>query len=745
MLEGIDLAMSALERKQQHEAAETVSRHQAEVFEQISRFVQMRAEVSSDLTEALLDRMAVLASLPEQEATYHLFRGGYEAEVGRFEVAVEHYQAVLADADQASALFVSQAGSRRAGLEATRRIKALIQAHGKVVYAAFDLQAESALQDLILTGETDPQPYVELAERYPLAAVTSRARSMAAELYEQSGSSALALKQWQAVYLDAVDASQAANATERIVSTYLSLDQPVLARRWLRRVQRKYPQLLIHHAGGTVSIDSWIAELDEALSHVGSLPKLTPPLTATKWIDGQPVPWDRGQVPADAVHDRVLMRVGRELVMLASPDLRELWRCPIPSPDIKLLSMTEKQLIWWSQQAGLVGALDSRSGEALWPSIRLMDQLRSVGDPGRRPDSRTSQQREFIQLLGGVAVRHNLPSNVALTSPLLVKADPEVLVVADRLGRVICVDRMTGQVRWRILSEADGLIDVAVGEGLMALGGASWADTEAQHGLISFHDTLTGEQIGTTIQTETTPTWIEFTERGLLISADANRVAAYDPLTGRTEWRHDLLRMAAPARHWLAGDVLLRQPQQGDVGSAVVLDATNGERLNLIPIRRSPAKPLLMDARFTEQGWHILTPNQAWALDSTGQTRWSDAVCGPVGHIAMQQVSDQYVWLVSVNEPLGPAIPIPVQLQVQAQQNPQLERVLREAIQAARPADGEPARLYGLERETGRIVSETALPALPGLTPDSGVLIDGALLIGSRGRTLVISGRPADN
>lgn len=738
VLEGIDLALGTLTADLPDPDAQTA--RQREVFGLIRDFTDPVNGAGVTLRGELLDRMAVSTSNPGQEATYQLTRGQYLVETGEPQRAVEHYQAILTDRTLAAELYTVGRGSRRAELEARRRLQDLIQTHGREVYQTYDLIAEQELSELTLRLEPDARPYTELADRYPLALCVNEVRQSAADRSLEAGDITSALRQLQAIYLGTISDDGVPLIAGRIVQIYLANDRPELARRWLRRVEREHPGLILIREDQPVHVQSWLSELQHILSTSRRLPQIDLPLQSPQWISGRPMPSDPDVINTGPPSDRVLMTDGQSAWMLSTPGMDELWRVPLPAADARVLVMDERQIVWWSIQTQQIGALDSRNGDTLWETIDYQDALDNAGDPRLQLERRTLQQQQFVQILGGAAVRNpRLNPGLASRDGLLKAVDLTTIMLADRLGRAICIDRDTGQIRWRTLGPADSLTSIALGDGLVAMGGASWADTAAQHGIVALLDTLTGEPLETVIQSEKVATWLGFADNGLLITALPGNLTSYDPATGRTEWRRDLPTMPGANRFDLGGRLLIVSQQQVQASSALVIDTDTGEPVNQLPIRAVSNRPMLFDAFEADGQWYVLTPMRAVALNTSGTTRWSDAICAPVGHIQMQHIGQRHTLIIGGAGPTQVLNLPPIQLQGR----PEIEQAMKQAIEAAHQQNMSLGyRLYMLDRVTGSIISDLPLDDVEApIEPDAATLIDGALLLGSGNQTLVIKGQ----
>ncbi len=737
LLRGIDLALGALA----HPFAEPdlPDDRQPMVFGMLYDFTTSEQMSDLSMRGELLDRMATTVTGPDQEAAYQLTRAHHLVELGDPGRAVEHYQAVLADPSLASVLYTVGRRSRLAGLEARRRVKDLILAHGRGVYQAYDLLAEHELQQLVGTGEQTAAPYVALADRYPLALSVNRARQYAADRALDAGDVASALRQLQAVYLDSADEADLSQIAGRIVRVHLSLDRPELARHWLRRVKREHPGLLLSDEGVPVTAEQWLAQLGELLYTSQRLPSFSRSVSEPAWIEGQPMRAKTRVVGAEGLHDRVLMSDGGEIRMLSAPGLEPLWRKPVPVGDMRVLAADGRQVLWWSSTDKTLGAMDSQTGEQLWQPINYGAVLNQAGDPEAQEERRTRQQRQFMQILGGVSVRRTT-SPRAPDDGLLWAVDLTSIVLADDLGRAACIDRDTGRVRWSLLGQADSLTSLAIGDGLVALGGASWADTAAQHGIVTLLDPLTGEQHQTVIQTEKVPAWLGFADNGLLVSAIPGSLSAHDITTGLTQWRTDSTsRSNLWARYTLGGGLLIAAEQRSQAGAAQVIDVDSGRIVNHLPVRSVPGRVELFNPMHTPESWYVATHMQALSLDPSGHLSWSDAICAANGHIQQLHVSERYALIVSGTPPRQmPNLP---QLGINPPR-PEVDQALEDILRQARQQiEAAGFQLYLLDRHTGVIEQEVPLSELQQwLGPDDGTLVDGALLLGTAGRTLVIKG-----
>jgi len=735
VLDGVDMAISAVSHVPAGPQAQVL---QQEVFDRLRGFADPSNGGGESLRGELLDRMATTASTPGQEVAYQITRGLFLEARGEPRRAAEHFQAVLADRSLSDELYTVGRGSRRAGLEARQLLEALIRAHGREVYHRFDLLAEHELSELLAKAERDPHRYIGLADRYPLAHSATGARRHAAGLLIEAGDGPGALRQWQLVYLSTPAGPLLSEVAGKIVQLHLDAQHPELARRWLRRVDREHPDLILIRSDQPVSVQSWLSELRHLISSERSLAQIDLPLAEPRLIEGRPMPV-KSSADMPPEHSRVLMRVGRSIQMRVGPTLEQAWEAPLPAPDAEILSLEDRQVIWWSAQTNTLGAMDSRTGEALWPTVDVAAVLQETGDTQVRLEARTQQQQQFIRFLGGPAGRRGQvnPDGIIDMGSVLTAVDLSVVCLADRIGRVVCIDRATGQVLWSRLSSADRLNALALGDGLLALGGVSWADTQAQSGVISILDVLTGEPLGLTIESDEAPTWLGIADNGLVLSASLSRAVAYEPATGRTVWRQSLDRsLRLGGLGWVGERTMILASSHAQVISSVVLDIDDGRVINHLASRMASQGGQPFSAFQADGGWHLISPMQAVALDESGRTSWRDAISGAAGHLTVQLVSDQYVLLIG-RSPAGPGQVLP---RLNMNLKPGAERALRQALLAGNlqvlPGS---YRLYVLDRRTGVIKEDLPLDGLPGsIDPASCLVLDGVLLLGAGEKTLVL-------
>jgi len=184
--EVIDQALAAIDRRGRD--APSTARLQRAVFDAVLRLVRSEADAAPDeLREAMFERLASATQTSKQQARYHVALAGFREAQGRFTRAVDHYQTVIENDALAGELIEFDGAARRAGIEASLRLRRLVRDQGREVYAAYDRRAAQELETLTRSSDPSSQAYLDLARRYPEAEAGAEALAGAAMLAEATG------------------------------------------------------------------------------------------------------------------------------------------------------------------------------------------------------------------------------------------------------------------------------------------------------------------------------------------------------------------------------------------------------------------------------------------------------------------------------------------------------------------------------------------------------------------------------
>jgi outer membrane protein assembly factor BamB/tetratricopeptide (TPR) repeat protein len=125
------------------------------------------------LRAALIRRLGAVAASPEERVAFLMAWGEHLASAdGPADPAAsaDKYQRILSHERLAAATYVVADGrTTGAAIEATQRLRALIERHGPSAYAAFEREARQAIDAALDDPDADADRFTALSRRYPLA------------------------------------------------------------------------------------------------------------------------------------------------------------------------------------------------------------------------------------------------------------------------------------------------------------------------------------------------------------------------------------------------------------------------------------------------------------------------------------------------------------------------------------------------------------------------------------------------
>ena len=247
LMPAVDAAIASIERDPAGEQQEAA---RAALFELLLRFavpttdpVTNRGGVLDLQTRVgLAARLASLESSFADRASRLLAAGQLALEGRNPGWAVEHYQRVLVDDAIADAnARVPAAGVVLARAEARFRLERLVDEFGFEVYRQWDAQARDELALLTDGGRAKPDDLLSLAERYPLASASARARVLAADGLRARGRYDMArhaLERVLAMPSERRLGMRDGEVLGRLVRNFAEAGQPLAAEARLRRMMR---------------------------------------------------------------------------------------------------------------------------------------------------------------------------------------------------------------------------------------------------------------------------------------------------------------------------------------------------------------------------------------------------------------------------------------------------------------------------------------------------------------------------
>ncbi len=633
-----------------HEAAQAdVQFQQGLAFEQLLALARSENAGKTHLRKDLFDRLATITAGPKQEVTYHLAAATYLSEAPQpqqvqaaqqAQEAVEHLQAVLADKALTSQLYETPTISRQAGLEARRRLKALIEAHGKSIYAPYERQAAMQLQRL-LDRHGNAEALVALAERYPISEAAPEALIHAAGQYAQADEFACAGQQLRRAWDWASTPQLKTRVVSQIAQLYESQGQPRRAMAWLDRLAEAYPDMQPTRQGQSIPVSQWMSRLKAMPAGAGSLPALALPLGQPRLLPGQLV-----DQPADERAVLLTLDEQGKLCRYEDASLKVRWRTAAPAIGLRLLDANEDQLLLWSPMSHELVAINDATGEVMWQQANVATLLNGAGDVGDRRSLQAANQPGpgNMVVFRGRLVRVQMQQLQQDDGPaddedqrIFTATGPTTVALADAYGRVVGLDRRTGKVLWQLMAPTERVTQVTSQHDTLVLAGFTGVGSNVRSGSVTVLDMLTGEQRLSPIEDKQVPQWVALAGENLLAVVTDGQVTMYRLSSGEVAWRTQLKGVSRiPEQGW--GDEAMLALVISENGGRVMrlYEPTSGQLLGRLQLPATAVTPLI-HAQPAEQRWYVETVNGLAAVDSTGHVQWRDAIADAdqtiIGHV----------------------------------------------------------------------------------------------------------------
>lgn len=736
VLEGADAAREALRRRAIRQAASGEINDdgdvQREVFRQLLWFVQPDRIDDGETRAAMFDRVAAVANGPDDNVAFHMALGRFLEQASRPVEAMEHYQLILADPELSSQLYRWPQGSRGAALEARLRQARLID-QNPGIYDRYETAAALQLDRLRADSRTTVQPFVELTRQYPLSRSAIEALILAAHKFAEAGDHEQAIISLRRAY----DKTRQPQIAQRIVGSLVQLhiktDRPRRARRWLLTAQREHPGLPLARDGRLVAAKDWLAELSDGSLSV-RMPVLNLPLVNAGLISGTLLtPTHRANV--DQPTDVLVFRDGQKLRFHEGPNLKLKWSAQLHTESVELLSLSPSQVLVHLRDRHQIVAFDTATGDRLWKPIQIKSLLRDI-ELDRAPGSaQDAALRGFDKLHRRLMAVGNPGPDAAHIARLVhqgpypLAVNERMICIADRLGRLVAVDRETGRQRWQLICPVNLVTAIQLKDDTLVVVGTSSIGGTTQRSMLLALDPLTGQQRFMPIDLAT-PLWVGLHDSGTILCVAANRIESYAATDGRVVWRSELGKNRLTRQVYQSQDQLLVAETSGGVR---VVDAVTGRRIDQ-PIEAAGRNQRLRSAQHADEQWHLLFAQKAVAVARDGKIRWRDGIGVDHKILLGQWISDKYVVLLHRiggipavrNVPKGPGPHLVIKRPVRMRTNNY--------------------RLYVLDRRHGNIVGEYDLNRLK--TPidvNKSRLVGNRLLLTTTDLTRVLAGGEASS
>ncbi|MFG0329112.1 MAG: PQQ-binding-like beta-propeller repeat protein [Phycisphaerales bacterium] len=394
--------------------------------------------VESDIASEIFRRLDLIARSADQRVAFLLAHGEYLERRRELGAAVDAYQTILQTPALAEQNWSSAARRFRAGVEATRRLRALIDRDGPQVYILYE---EAAQRELNATrASSDSATLLDFAARYPLATAAPEAVTLAADelLAANQTAAALATLRRGLGYGPGLDSRRL--VVGRLLETLRDRGQSETALNVARRIERESPDFSASSVDGfDRPIAEWVNALETSvlerhraarLGDISDEPYLRLPGEELLLPEfGRPTPG------VALVRDGELVRAhgGLEFDVIWEYDLRTRLATLLTADRMQAILLTHDQ-----RQPRRLVALNLETGEPDWVAEGF-DEALSEADQNA---ARRLAQRLSANLL---------PSAIGA----------EEIVLADEDGRIVCVERRTGAIRWVRVESLDTLSHIA--------------------------------------------------------------------------------------------------------------------------------------------------------------------------------------------------------------------------------------------------------------------------------------------
>ncbi len=544
LLETLDRAARAIDTLDDDTLRDLFRRR---LFTMVLQMARGQTPVPEALGEGLIARLEAVAREPSQRVAALIERAAWLERVGRPGEAVDTYQTILLDDDLADARWPGPRLTVRADLEATRRLRSILDAGDETLYARYADASASQLR--ALTSDPEPARLEALARRFPLAPAAARAWLEAATIYEQRGQGHLAVRALRQG-LHAGLASQASPVRRelagRLIRALIEQERWEEAARILARTpsDSEAPPTV---AGEPLDLPLLQERVHEQLASRRALPRLGTPVpeglvTIEGWQLARPVLSSRWRHVPYAPLVRIDDGAPR-LGVVFEHDSQLRWQRPLARFG-RLVRADPEQLLVLEPKADTytVLCLNPSDGSVRWRSSPLRVQSFTPGATFRAP------------MDGPVR-----------TDEVVVAGDERTLVLCTRAGRMQAISLDDGRELWTARTTVRRVHDIALGAALVAVAGAreppdksspldnagtpalSVLDARTGQGVFS----AGGEHEGLLASGEIR--WVRISPDARVIVALSDGLASIDPIAGELAWVSEARHLAASLDVWLVG------------------------------------------------------------------------------------------------------------------------------------------------------------------------------------------------
>lgn len=572
-------ALAAIERLGRSEKADQARRRLYESL--LSMLTDQEAEdaaptprITPKLRERLVDRLGESAASPT-ERVGHLMEVGKLAEIQRkWDEAAQAYQAILLADELGGSEHVQGRRRQRADLAATAAVRELVRRQPRA-YAAFDEQASSMFASLTSGARPGSADDLELlARRYPVARIAPEALLAASDQHLAAGLTdrSIGALERALASMDAIPDRRSPSDTisgeiaGRLVVSLAENDRLFAASQTLQRLREQRPSLKLTDRGSPLDSKVLAEGLSSRLSALARLPRVgqAPSQMAQAFIGwsvlnpmstGGAVATNHLMLHSPGLGHVALFGIGgeatdqlgfdSELVMGEAPGaLRPIWSRPAPTgavPSLVRLGPAWAMLLWGSGESASIELIDTVTGRTRWQTPAFSELF------GEEPARRRT---------GMVETPLDGPSRL---SELIVVIGDHHAALIERTGRTALFDLATGEAVWTQQLDVPVVYEAALGGGVLALVGERPADVRAGDPpgvvpLLATYDVRTRTALSITDDLSSLMRWVRVDRAGRVIVGLDRGVIATDPRTRSVRWLVDDPAVRLSGDAWLLHD-----------------------------------------------------------------------------------------------------------------------------------------------------------------------------------------------
>ncbi|QYK47878.1 MAG: PQQ-binding-like beta-propeller repeat protein [Phycisphaeraceae bacterium] len=427
------------------------------------------------LLDVLVDRLGRVCSSPEEQVLHAMMLGRLRTGQSRISEAIEVYQRVLAEPVLAEATYRTPGLSLRAATEATVRLREVLQVAGPRAYDAFELEARGA----VAQSSGDPARLRATADRYPASAASVGALRRAATARLAAGDrlgaisdlrSAAGLIDWAMLTGVPIDVAEASEVAGLLLVTLADAEQ-VDALAATRDRVRRWGGVVPVAQGRGVDAESAVREASARAAERSRLARVGAPAGAdvaqalVGWTLARSISAERDGSPTVAL---LVAADGRAIAgygtLESGSGVEQLWKRDCDAaPRVLWHDARAIYVQWGGLEGGTIERIDPRTGEGVWvsPTLRTLFPLDALA------------QRRLLDPIGRPQTIPTPTAGPVALTDLLVALDGGTLALAERGGRIASIDAATGRVRYTTRTAVDRVYEVALGGGMLLVGGAS--------------------------------------------------------------------------------------------------------------------------------------------------------------------------------------------------------------------------------------------------------------------------------